>query len=229
METESGAAKPVVDAVKMPKVKIENSKIAKLNAWCIALSIFFGWATIWTAISGFTKSWRIVLPGPASWLVANSNPASGVLVLGAIAVTAAIVALLTIRKITDAEALKKAWSCVATTFLLITCIYAVNIVIMMIYALMMIGSKYIDQGDLWSMGFVGLLLHGLGAATVWFLARMIANGNNKVLRILSFVAIGIAAVALILAFIQVLVSTYGKKKASIDSLDDVDWSSIFDY
>ena len=227
METESDAAKPVVDAVKMPKVKIENGKIAKLNAWCIALSVFFGWATIWTAIAGFAKKWSIELPNITRLFVASDSPlGSTLLVTGALSVTAAIIALVTIRKITDAEALKKAWSCVAITFLIITGVYAVNIVIMMIYALMMIGSKSINQGTLWSCCFVGLLLHGLGAATVWFLAHLIAKGNNKVLRILSFVAIGIASVALILAFIQCLVSTYSKKSSS---LNDIDWSDLLDY
>ena len=38
--------KPVVDPVKMPKMKMSSSALAKMNAWAIAGATFFGFCAI---------------------------------------------------------------------------------------------------------------------------------------------------------------------------------------
>ena len=47
--------KPVVDPVKMPKIKTNAKTLAHLNTWAIALSSFLGFFLIFAAISSFTS------------------------------------------------------------------------------------------------------------------------------------------------------------------------------
>ena len=68
------AAKPVVEPVKAPKMKMPGATLAKLNAWAIAGATFFGFCAIFSAIAGFTKGkWYFGDPFFTRFLLSSSD------------------------------------------------------------------------------------------------------------------------------------------------------------
>ena len=221
---------PVVDPVKMPKMKISSSALAKMNAWAIAGATFFGFCAIFVAIAGFTKGkWIFSFPIFTAILGVNATSfVSTALLVALFAVLFGVFAIITINKITDAETTKKTWACIAKTFLAFAVVYAVDMVGIIIYSLMSIGRKHYDQGPLWLSSFLPTVILFGGALGMHFIARAIAHGKTGLLRVMSIVAVCIAGVALILVFIQSMVSFYGKSsKSSYEDLLD-DYSGLFD-
>lgn len=217
--------KAVVDPIKMPKMKVSGSTIAKLNSWAIAGAIFFGYATIFAAIAAFTKKWSFGIPFIGVIFGNNTGSVSLMLLTALATVALSVFAIVTIGKITDAEALKKSWHCIANTFLGIAVVYVIDMIGIIMYSLMSIGRKSFDQGDLWLSSFLPCVILCAGAVAMHFIAKSIAAGKTAILRVLSIVAISVAAVALVLVFIAHMVNFYGK--SSTKSYSDY-YNSLFD-
>ena len=216
---------PVVDPVKMPKMKINSSALAKMNAWAIAGATFFGFCAIFVAIAGFTKEWSFSFPVFGLFLGSNAGISSSLLV-ALFALLFGIFAIITINKVTDAETTKKTWGCIAKLFLALAVIYAVDMIGIVIYSLMSVGRRAYDQGQLWLSSFLPTVILFGGSIGMHFIAKAIANGKTSLLRIMSIVAVCIAGVAFILVFIQTMVSFYGKKSAVEKAIDDFDYSGF---
>ena len=156
----------VVDQVKMPKIKIDNKSMAGINAFATAFASFFGFATIIAAIATFAKKWSFNVPFLSNVFGSNLGQASSLLTVAILTLVCAIIGLLTVRKITDVESMKKAWGVVAKVFTIFLIIFVVDMVSIIIYSLLSLGrSKFeINQGTLWGSSFVagaqGELLYG---------------------------------------------------------------------
>jgi len=208
-------AKAVVDPIKIPKMKVSNSVLAKLNAWATAGATFFGWATIFVAIAGFTKKWHFSMPLLSNFLsAANTGEVPSSLIMAIAALACSIFAIVTIGKITDADALKKTWRHIASVFLALTLIYVLDMVAIILYSLMSLGRKSFSQGQLWLSSFLPTLILCVGSTAMYFVARAIVAGKTSLLRLLSIIAVAIASIAFVLVFIQQMVSFYGKSSTS---------------
>lgn len=216
--------KPVVEPVKMPKLKIDKHKFATINAWAIALAIFLGWSAIFAAIAGFTKKWVFSIPFFGLFMGSNAHTPT-ILLTALFALAFGIFGFITLKKVTDAEATKKAWNCISKVFLGFIFVYTINMIGIVIYSLMSLGREHFDQGSLWLNGFLSTLICAIGATAVWFIGEQIAEGKTSVLRIASMLAGCLAVVGFIIVFIQLLVSFYSEP-----SLTDygVDKSSFYD-
>ncbi len=216
------APKPVVGAApQMPKVKFTSKKMAYINAFSIAFAIFFGVAAIFAAVAGFTNGkWDFGVPFIGTFFGGNVYPGSSLYMTAVFVLIFGVLSLLTVRKITSLDDMKGAWKKVAGVFAVITAIFAVEAVATAIYALMAVGEKSgVSQKYLWLSSFLPIIINGLVAFGVTFMAKQIVAGKTQVLRIASYVAIAIATVAFILVFIQTLVNFYDKKSYT-DYLDD---------
>ncbi len=225
MATEQQAPHAVVDSVKMPKLKIDNKKVAGINAFATAFATFFGFAVILTAISTFTKGkWTFNIPFLSPFLGSNLGAVESMLVVALLALTCAIIGLITVRKITDVEAMKKSWSCVAKVFGIFALIFCVNMVAVVIYSLLSLGRKSyeLNQGRLWGSTFVANLILCAASAAMFFVSKKIADGETKYLSIMRFVAIGIASVAAVIAIVSLLVSFYSKSSSSYELEEGLD-------
>ena len=222
------ATQPVVDPVKMPSVKADNKIIANINAVCSCFAMFFGVMALFAGISAFTKGkWSIGVPFIGTLFGANSGDVSVAFIAALASVAAAVVGLITARKITDLNAMKASWKSVRNVFVVIATIFAIDMVAIALWSLMSLGRKGYGQGSLWGSSFVGSLISVLAAGGVAFVANQIAAGKTQVLSMVRFIALGIASVALILVFIQTLVGFYAKStKSSIYDYDDEDYSSL---
>jgi hypothetical protein len=213
--------KPVVDPVHMPKLSMDKHKLATINAWAIALAIFLGYCAIFAAIAGFTKKWGFSIPFFGRFMGTNAAVPTALLT-ALFSVVFAIFGFVTLGKVTDAEATKKAWGCISKVFLGFMLVYAVDMIAIIIYSLMSLGRKEYEfnQGNLWLSSFLSTVVCCIGASIVWFMGKQIAAGKTSLLRIASFIAAGLAAVGFIIVFVQLLVSYYGKSNSSYDSYKD---------
>jgi len=222
--------KPVVDPVKMPKIKINKQKIAQLNAWSIALAVFLGWSAIFAAIAGFTRGdWSFSIPFFGRFMGSNAGVPT-ILLTALFALIFGIIGIVTLKKVTDVEATRAAWGCISKVFFAFMFIYIVDMIGVVLYSLMSLGRAddlTFDQGTLWLCSFLPTVICFIGAAAIWFIGKQISEGKTTFLRIASLVAIGIASVAFVLVFIQQLVSYYSKPKSSLDRVKDSDYSKLF--
>jgi hypothetical protein len=200
---------PLVQPVKMPKMKMPGNRAATLNAFALSFAAFFGFMTIMAAIAGFTDGeWLFNIPLIGT-VLANVSIVSTVLTTALMAVLFAVVGMLTVSKITNIEDVKKAWCGVARVFLVLALIYAATMVSIMIYSLLAIGSKSgVSQSNLWLVNFIPNLITMAAAGGMWLIARQIANGKTAMLKILSILGVVIAGVGLILVIVQTLVGFY---------------------
>lgn len=208
------APNPVVGAApQMPKVKISSKAMAHINAFTIALSIFFGGSAIFAAIAGFTKGeWDFSVPFIGSFLGGNTYPGSSLFMTAFLVLALAIIGMLTLRKVTSLDDMKAAWKKVAAIFAVITAIFLVEVVATAIYSLCGVGQKSgVSQKYLWLSSFLPILINGLIAFGVTFMAKQIAAGKAQVLRIASYIALGVAALAFILVIVYTFVDFYSKK------------------
>jgi hypothetical protein len=232
------ATQPVVEPVKMPKVKADNKLIATVNAVSTTLACFLGWMTIFAAIASFTKnSWNVGIPFVDYILGSNFSNHGGsvsiyLLATGLLTVLFAVIGLITARKITNVDAMKSSWKCVRNFFVIVAAIEIFKMVALAIYALCGLGEKSgVKQGDLWLDGFLSNVLAAAAAAGVAFVANTIAAGKTQVLSIMRFVALGVAGVALIIAVIATFVGFYNKpgysnKSSRSSSSSSYDYSDI---
>ena len=211
----------VVDQVKMPKIKIDNKSMAGINAFATAFASFFGFATIIAAIATFAKKWSFNIPFLSNVFGSNLGQASSLLTVATLTLVCAIIGLLTVRKITDVESMKKAWGVVAKVFTIFLIIFVVDMVSIIIYSLLSLGrSKFeINQGTLWGSSFVANLILAAASGAMLFISSKIAKGETKYLSIMRFVAIGLASVAVLIVIIALLVGFYSKPSASSELED----------
>ena len=210
--------KPVVEPVKMPKIKIEHKKLATINAFAIALAMFLGYCAIFAAISGFTKKWNFAIPFFGRFMGTNAGvPIS--LLTALFAVIFAIFGFVSLGKVTDAEATKKSWNLVSKVFFGFVIVYVVDMVAIAVYSLLSIGrGKYFDQGNFWLDSFLSTVICCAGAGVMAYMGKQIAVGKTSLLRIASLIATALAIIGFIIVFIQILVDFYGdKSKGSYDS------------
>lgn len=211
----------VVDQVKMPKIKIDNKKMAGINAFATAFASFFGFTTIIAAIAVFAKKWSFNVPFLGNLFGSNLGQASSLLTVALMTLVCAIIGLITVRKITDVESMKKAWSCVAKVFVIFLIIFTVDMISIIIYSLLSLGrSKLeINQGTLWGSSFVANLILAAASGAMLFISSKIAKGETKYLSIMRFVAIGLASVAVLIVIIALLVTFYSKASATSELED----------
>lgn len=214
--------KPVVEQVKMPKMKVDGSKIAYVNAFATAGALFFGVATIFSAIAGFTKSWIFGIPFDGL-VRAFSIGMYAKFFWGILAIALALVSFFTVSKITDASAISKAWKCIAKISLVVLCLFGIEMLCMILTSLIGLGKKSgVSQKDLWLSGFLPTAIMAATTCGIMFIAKAIANGKTQLLRIMTLVALGVGSVALVLVFISEIYGMYGKKSSGYDYLDDYD-------
>ena len=175
----------VVDQVKMPKIKIDNKSMAGINAFATAFASFFGFATIIAAIATFAKKWSFNVPFLSNVFGSNLGQASSLLTVAILTLVCAIIGLLTVRKITDVESMKKAWGVVAKVFTIFLIIFVVDMVSIIIYSLLSLGrSKFeINQGTLWGSSFVANLILAAASGAMLFISSKIAKGETKAINI----------------------------------------------
>ena len=210
--------KPVVEPVKMPKIKIEHKKLATVNAFAIALAMFLGYCTIFAAISGFTKKWDFAIPFFGRFMGTNAAVPTSLLA-ALFAVVFAIFGFVSLGKVTDAEATKKSWDLVSKVFFGFVIVYIVDMIAIVIYSLLSIGrGKSFDQGNFWLDSFLSTVICCVGAGVMAYIGKQIAAGKTSLLRIASLAATALAIIGFIIVFIQILVNFYGEKsKSSYDT------------
>ena len=210
--------KPVVEPVKMPKIKIEHKKLATINAFAIALAMFLGYCTIFAAISGFTKKWDFAIPFFGRFMGTNAAVPTSLLA-ALFAVVFAIFGFVSLGKVTDAEATKKSWDLVSKVFFGFVIVYIVDMIAIVIYSLLSIGrGKSFDQGNFWLDSFLSTVICCVGAGVMAYIGKQIAAGKTSLLRIASLAATALAIIGFIIVFIQILVNFYGEKsKSSYDT------------
>ena len=233
-EAETQKSEPVVKPVKTKKLKIDGKKVAYWNTFAISFATFFGVALIFNAIASIitnqTKGeWYFGIPFSGlftSWDIAYGL--SSTLILAAIALGLGIFAVATVNKITDAEALKKAWKCNAKVFGVLTGLYALSLCLTCLYSLMNIKKGAGDfQVDLWLSGFLPTLIMGGVSGFIFAMSWQIAKGKTALVRVMSFVAVSVASLAFAMVFIERMVVIHSKKSAS-SILDDTK-KSLWDY
>ena len=235
--------KSVVGDVKMPKLNMSVGRISAINAAALSVAAYFGVLAIFGAIAGFTKGkWVFTMPGIVEMIFGAktfslfgatvSASASALFITMMLALCGGVIGLLTLKKLTNIEAVKKSWKVVAEVFGIITGLFIVGLIATALYALLGVGEKSgVSQGDLWLSTFLPMVIKTAAAGAISCVAQKVAEGKVEVLRIFSFVAVGIAAVALIIVVVQTLVGFYGKNttgRSASSSYDD-DWSSLFDF
>ena len=222
-------ATAVVDPVKMPKMKADNKLIAGINAASITLATFMGWMAIFAGIAAFTKKgWGVSIPFADFLLGVNMGYTTVAFGAGILCVVLAIIGLITAGKITDINAMKSSWKCARNFFVVVAAIEIIKMVTLAIYSLCGIGEKSgVQQGYLWLNGFLSNTLAALGAVGIAFVSHAIATGKTTALSVMRFVALGVAAVACVLVFVSTIVNFYNKKTTPSSSLEDSDWSSLY--
>ena len=213
--------KPVVEQVKMPKMKVDGSKIAYVNAFATAGALFFGVATIFSAIAGFTNG-KWIFGIPFDGLVREfSIGMYAKFFWGILTLALALLSFFTVSKITDASAISKAWNCIAKISLVVLVLFGIEMLCMILTSLIGLGKKSgVVQKDLWLSGFLPTAIMAATTCGIMFIAKAIAAGKTQLLRVMTLVALGVGSVACVLVFISEIVGMYGKKSA-YDEYDDL--------
>jgi hypothetical protein len=219
---------PVVKPVQAKKIKIDGKKIAYFNAFALSFATFFGIALIFNAIAGFTKGkWSFGIPFSGIFLSWDISYVPNIVILAFIALAMSIFGLVTVNKITDADALKKAWCANAKVFMVLTTGYVVAAIATCVYSLMYIkDGAGPTQKALWLNGFIPTLVMGGVSFGIAAISKAIAGGKTALVRVMSYIALTVASIAFILMFVQQLVSIHGKKSSS--SYDFDDYSDLWD-
>ncbi|MBR3220511.1 hypothetical protein IKF76_01435 [Candidatus Saccharibacteria bacterium] len=233
---EKQASKSVVGDVTIPKLKMNGKRAAYINAAAVAIATYFGVVAIFGAIAGFTKGdWAFSTPGIVSAFFGTSLgmiAPTTLFVTTMLALVGGVIGFFTLKKLTDAAAVKHAWSIVAEVFGVVTGLLAIYLISTVLWSLFGLGEKSgVSQGDLWLSTFLPAVIKTVLAGAIFFLAKKIAAGKLEVLRIFSMVSSGIAVVALIIVIVQTMISFYDKKSSSDarSLLEGYDWSDWLDF
>jgi hypothetical protein len=167
------------------------------NAFSLVYAVEVGLLAVYVAI-------RALITGGAAGGVMAYVP----LWLGLSAGVFGLIALLTVKKITDQELLKKAYNIVAAFVLAIGVLAATGAVGAMLFSLFAVGVGAI-QATLWLDMFLPMLCVAGVAVGFLVIAKKIASGMTKMLPVVAYVIFGIAGIALILAIVATFVGLYG--------------------
>ena len=204
--------------------KLPQNLIVAVNAISFAGAAIFGGLGIFAAIANFTNDWIIYGGGIESLVGAVATS----FFLAVLALCFGLLAKFTIKKITNADLLKKAYGIVAVVAGLLAVLFVVVAVSVAIYALIVVGSKYVDQGDLWLSGFLSALIAAVVAGGTAYLAKKITTGKIAILPLATNAVLGVASLSFLLMIISTIVNTYGDSPSSgLNSLDD--WADLFNY
>ena len=233
-EAETQKPEPVVKPVKAKKLKIDGKKVAYWNAFAISFVTFFGVALIFNAIASIitnqTKGeWYFSVPFSGlftSWDIAYGLPST--VIISTIALGLGIFGVATVNKITDADALKKAWKCNAKVFGVLTALYALSVCLICVYSLMNIKKGAGEfQGQLWLSGFLPTLIMGGVSAFIFAMSLSITKGKTALVRVMSYIAVSVASLAFAMIFIERMIVIHSKSSTS--SVLENTKKSIWDY
>ena len=190
--------------------KLSQNLIVAVNAISFGGAAIFGGIGIFAAISNFTKgSWYIYGYGIESLV-------SGIATSFFLAVLALLLALLakyTIKKINNADLLKKTYETLAVITLILTTLFVAIALSVAIYALIGVGSKSINQKELWLNGFLPAFIAAVVTGAVAFISKKVAAGKIAILPLATNIVLGVASVSLLLMIVSTVVEIYGKSSS----------------
>ncbi|MCL1876676.1 hypothetical protein FWF74_01410 [Candidatus Saccharibacteria bacterium] len=196
------AEESVIGAIKKEenakaKKKLPQTLVVVLNAFSVVFAAELGILTVTIAII-------YLISGVGGGL------AFGPFELSLVAAAFAVIALLTMKKITDAGMMKKAYGVAAIILIVQAICVAVAAVAVIPFALFAAGAGGAVQKSLW----LGSFLPSLGVTAVvvglLFVVKKIYDGVIKILPIVTYVILGIAGLAFILSTISTFIGFYGK-------------------
>ena len=191
--------------------KLSQNLIVAINAASFGGAAIFGSIGILAAISNFTEgSWYIYGSGIESLIggVAMS------FFLAVLAFVLGVIAKSTIKKITNADLLKKSYGTLTVVACIIGALATTVAISVAIFALIVIGSKSYDQKELWLNSFLpAIIVSAITFCTAWF-TRKISSGNIASLPLATNIVLGIASVSLLLTVISTIVVVYGTSSKS---------------
>jgi len=201
-----GGNAPVTQPTQTNKKELPQLFLVAANAFSIFYAVEAGVIAVVLGIKALTT-------GGAAGAVLAYMP----FWFGFSAVIFGLIALLTTKKITDQELLRKAYGVVAA-FLLIEAVLAVAAAVAaMLYALFALGTSSSIQQAMWLNVFLPALGIAAGATLFAFIAKKIYDGQTKLISILSYVILGVAGLALILTIIAIFTGLYGGRSGGSGS------------
>jgi len=190
--------------------KLSQNLVIAVNAISFGGAAIFGGIGIFAAISNFTKgSWYIYGYGIESLVSVIATS----FFLAVLALLLALLAKFTIKKINNADLLKKTYETLAVVTLILTTLFVAIALSVAIYALIGVGSKSIDQKELWLNGFLPALIAAVVTGTVAFIGKKVAKGKIAILPLATNIVLGIASVSLLLMIVSTVVEIYGKSSS----------------
>lgn len=207
--------------------KLSQNLIIAVNAISFTGAAIFGGIGIFAAIANFTKGdWRIYSSGIES-LIGGIDTS---FFLAILALALGILARYTIKKITNADLLKKAYGIVAAVSVVLTTLFVAVAVSIALYALIGIGSKAISQKELWLNGFLSAMIAAAVACGVAYVAKKVSAGKIAILPIATNIALGVSSLSLLLMIISTVVNIYGSSNSRYPSDDYLnDLYHLFNY
>lgn len=214
---------PVVKPVQAKKIKVDGKKVAYFNTFALSFATFFGVALLFNSIGclivhtskkTLPMGWYFDIPfinNILSWDITSGL--DGHVLLGVLVLVLAIAGLVTVNKITDADALKKSWCVSAKVFTAIALLFGISAITTAIYSLMIIKEGCGKaEGSLWLNGFLPTAIMGGTSFGIAAISKAIANGKTALVRVMSYIAISVASFAFILMFIDQMVQLHPSKK-----------------
>ena len=209
---------PVVAPVNINTSKLSQESVTSVNGAALAIASLFSVISMFAAIASFTKGewiFRIPLMGTLSVTGADT-----LFVTSVVALVFSVISLISVRKITDAEQLKKTYSTWANVYSVLSVVFVSAVIATILYALFTIGSKSVEQKDLWLSGFLPALIIAGVSVGMTFVFKTVAKGKTTMLSMINFIIVGIATLGLLLTTISIFVNHYGNKSSRGSSYSD---------
>ena len=203
----------------LKKLKLSQNTIIAINTISFGGAAIFGGIGIFSAISNFTKGdWYIYNSGIES-LISGAGTS---FFLAILALLFGVLAKLTIKKINNADLLKKSYEKLAIVSALLTVLSIAVAVSIMLFALIAIGAKGINQKTLWLNGFLSALIAAVVTGTTAYFSKKISSGKIATLPSATDIVLGIASVSFLLMIISTIVTLYaGHSSTPSNYLDEV--------
>jgi hypothetical protein len=204
------------DKTPVQKKSLPQSGLAAINAFSLIYAVEAGLYAVVFGIIALTQG-RV-----------GAGTAYPTLLIGISALVFGLLAFLTMKKITDKEAVKKAYGVAAVVLLIQTVLLASLTVGTALYALFSVGVGSI-QGGLWLNGFLPLLGATVVSAGLLVAAKKAYDGlASKILPIMIYVALGVAGLGILLATIATFVGWYGSGGSSVYDNIPSYYDSLYD-
>ncbi|MDL2236138.1 hypothetical protein LJC07_08415 [Christensenellaceae bacterium OttesenSCG-928-L17] len=199
--------------------KLSQNLIVAVNAISFTGAAIFGGIGIFAAIANFTKGDWSIYNGSIESLIGTISTS---FFLAILALLFGILAKMTIKKISDANILKKAYGTVAVVSGLLTILFIAVAVSIAIFALISIGSKSVDQGTLWLSGFLSSIICAAVTFGTALIAKKVSDGQIKLLPMATNIVLGISSLSALLMLISTIVNVYGNNSSSYYNNDYYD-------